>query len=114
VPYILSEAEETMRAMDACEPCSMGLHVRSVGPLASVGDVHGARRHLAEAGRIAGRWSGGPWHAAVAEARALVLRAEGAGADEVVALLSQAEAGYRTSGRAGDAVRCADALSALR
>ena len=111
VPGILSDAGEAMRALDVCEPCSMGLHLRSAGPLAALGDVRGASHHLEEAERIAGRWSGGPWHAAVAEARALVLRAQGSGTAEVDALFAQAQAGYRASGWASDAARCADATS---
>jgi len=114
VSSVIAAAEEALAAIDVCEPCSMAFHVGSVGALASVGDVAGAQRHLGEAERIAGRWSDGPWHAAVAEGRSRVIEAEGARPADVVALLTEAKGGYRSSGRLRDERRCAAAIAALR
>jgi DNA-binding SARP family transcriptional activator len=108
---VLDEAEDAMAAIDVCEPCSMAYHVESVAALTSLGDVAGAHRHLDEAERIANRWPGGPWHAAVAEGRSLVLRAEGGSRADVLELLTKAREGYRVSGRVRDEKRCTDAIA---
>ena len=66
-------------ASRVCDPCSMNFRIEAVRACARSGDLARARRHLAEAERITGLWQGGPWIAAVWEARAELRRAEGQG-----------------------------------
>jgi DNA-binding SARP family transcriptional activator len=111
---IVAAAEDEMTRQQVCEPCSMALHVGAVVALASVGDLTGAHRHLAEADRIAGRWPRGPWHGAVAENNARMLRTEGAPPAQVLALLETARAEYHACGRTADEARCEAEIASLR
>lgn len=110
---IIDEAEAAAAGVDVCDPCSMPFRVRAATACARAGDVDRARGHLAEAARIAQMWRGGPWHAAVAEARAAVRLAEGAGAGEAAGLLHEAADGFLAADRPRDAARCRAAATAL-
>ena len=101
---VVDEAERAL-ASGACQPCSIGFHVTASVTRAGAGDVPGAQQHLEKAERIAGMWQGGPWQAAVWEARARLRIAEG-DPDQGVALLKEAADLFTGSGRPLDAARC--------
>lgn len=103
---VLDEAEVALAAIRPCQPCSMSFHVGACIVSARDGQPDRAHRHLDAAARIAAMWEGGPWHAAVAEARAVLRQAEDAGRDEVRALLATAAEVFATAGRPRDAARC--------
>jgi DNA-binding SARP family transcriptional activator len=103
-------AERTLAdAARVCEPCSMNFRVRAATASAGAGDLRRARRHLADAERIAGLWQGGPWTAAVWEVRAALRAAEGE-PGQAAALLREAADEYARAGRRPDVDRCRRAL----
>ena len=77
----------------------------SVIALVEAGQLQEVDRRLADAERIAGMWHGGPWAAALWEARGVQRRAQG---HEVRALAAFDEAAsrYGELGRPRDAARC--------
>jgi tetratricopeptide (TPR) repeat protein len=92
-------------APHVCGPCSMTFRIETVRAYARAGDLLHARRHLAEADRIAGMWQGGPWRAAVWEAQAELRRAEGH-AQQAAALFAEAAEQFEQFHRLLDARRC--------
>ncbi len=88
-----------------CQPCSMGFRVASATALAELGELDQVGRRLDEAERIAGMWHGGPWAAAVWEARGSQRRAERNGA-RAVAAFEEAASRYAALGRPTDEARC--------
>jgi DNA-binding SARP family transcriptional activator len=88
-----------------CQPCSIGFHVTAAATRARGGNLAGAQHHLERAERIVGMWQGGPWQAAVWEARGILRLAEG-DARRGTALLNEAASLFATSGRPLDAARC--------
>jgi len=93
-----------------CDPCSIAFHVNAARACAGTHDLVRARRHLADAERIAGMWRGGPWTAAVWEARAAIRASEGYPA-QASALLQEAADEYARAGRKPDELRCREALT---
>ena len=102
---ILNRAERALTTAAVCQPCSIGLHVTAAVTRASSGNLAGARHHLERAERIAGMWQGGPWQAAVWEARGIVRLAEG-DRSQGIALLKEAASLFTNTGRPLDAARC--------
>ena len=102
---ILIEAERELMTTSACQPCSIGFYVTAVITSAKSGDFAKAHQHLERAERIAGMWQGGPWQAAVWEARGELRIAEGDRA-QGAALLSEAASVFVSAGRPLDAARC--------
>jgi hypothetical protein len=111
-------ASNTARAMEAiaqgdrllaeggvCRPCSMGFRVNSSIMLARAGELDSASRRLDEAERVAGMWQGGPWVAAVWEARGVLRHAQGH-TGQAAALLHEAAVRYGELGRPADQARC--------
>jgi DNA-binding SARP family transcriptional activator len=92
-------------ASRVCDPCSISFRVHAAAASARNGDLPRARRHLADAERISGMWQGGPWTAAVWEARAALRAAEGNPA-QAAALLHEAADAYAQAGRKPDEQRC--------
>lgn len=101
----VDEAERALFASDICQPCSIGFHVTAAMARARSGDLAGGRRHLDKAQRIAGMWQGGPWQAAVWEARGALRVAEG-DRPQGLALFREAADLFARSGRPLDAARC--------
>ena len=99
------EAERALAGQEVCEPCSMGLLVAAATALARAGDLDPAREHLDRAERIAGMWQGGPWIAAVWEARGTIREAEGE-PSQAAALFREAAGLFRREGRLLDERRC--------
>jgi DNA-binding SARP family transcriptional activator len=95
-----------------CRPCSMGFRVASSMVLARAGELDSATRRLDEAERLAGMWHGGPWVAAVWEARGVLRHAQGH-TDQASALLHEAAVRYGELGRPADQTRCQSRAAAL-
>lgn len=89
----------------ACQPCSMALRTASVIALVEAGQLHEVDRRLADAERIAGMWHGGPWAAALWEARGVQRRAQGHEA-RALAAFDEAATRYAELGRPRDEARC--------
>ena len=104
------QGDRSLAGPGACQPCSMGFRIASAIALAEAGELDQASRRLDEAERLAGMWNGGPWIAAVWEARAVQRRAQGQ-VEQAAALRREAAARYRELGRIGDEQRCLSALS---
>jgi DNA-binding SARP family transcriptional activator len=102
---VLNDAERALRGAAACQPCSIGYHITAATTLARSGDLANAREHLDKAERIAGMWQGGPWQAAVWEARGIIRIAEG-NRVQGHALLNEAADLFGNAGRPLDAARC--------
>jgi DNA-binding SARP family transcriptional activator len=102
---VLNDAERALRGATACQPCSIGYHVTAAITRARNGDLAKGGQHLDKAERIAGMWQGGPWQAAVWEARGVLRVAEG---DHVQgrALFNEAANLFANAGRPLDAARC--------
>lgn len=83
----------------------MGFRVASSIALAEAGDLDRASRRLDEAERLAGMWNGGPWVAAVWEARGVHRHAQG-NESQAAALFHEAAARYADLGRPRDQERC--------
>lgn len=102
---VVAAAEKAMAGLEICQPCSIGFRVAAARRLAEVKDLEAATLHLEAATRIAAMWPGGPWSAALREARALITRAEGREA-EASALLRESEVLYAQAGFLLHAARC--------
>jgi DNA-binding SARP family transcriptional activator len=89
----------------ACQPCSMALRTASAVALAQAGNLEQVDRRLNEAERIAGMWQGGPWAAALWEARGVQRQAQ-ANSIRALAAFSEAAARYEDLGRPLDQARC--------
>ena len=109
---VLEEAERTLHPKEVCGPCSIGFLVAATIAWADAGELARSRRCLTDAERLAGMWQGGPWQAAVWEARASIRRAEG-DARQAAALLKEAAGLFRESGRPRDEARCESAARRL-
>lgn len=109
---VVDQAEATLGEPDRCPFCDVMLAVPATIACADVGDLDGARRHLAIAETSAARWDGTTWGAAVLEARAHLVRAEGRH-EEFDAMLAEAARRFTASGHPLDARRCEVARSAV-
>ncbi len=108
---ILAEADSLVaHRKEVCRPCSIGLWVAAAVACARAGEVARSRFWLGHSERLAGMWSGGPWQAAVWEARAELRMAEG---DRVQAAALLREAGdlFAQCGRPLNEARCLAALA---
>ena len=90
----------------------MGFRVASTMALAEAGELARASRRLEETERLAGLWPGGPWQAAVWEARGVLRHAQGR-SEQASALLNEAADRYRELGRPAEEVRCHTRAAAL-
>jgi DNA-binding SARP family transcriptional activator len=96
-----------------CQPCSMGFRIASASALAEIGELEQVGRRLDEAERIAGMWHGGPWVAAVWEARGIQRRAEGSDVRAQLAF-EEAASRYAALGRPTDEMRCRERREPVR
>jgi len=97
--------ERVLAGADVCEQCSMSFRIAASTAFSRAGDVGRARRHLDEAARISEMWQGGPWPAAVHEARGNLELALGNPA-LAEAQFESAAALFERAGRPLDAARC--------
>jgi DNA-binding SARP family transcriptional activator len=88
-----------------CQPCSMGFRTAAAIALAEAGALEQVGRRLEEAERLAGMWNGGPWVAALWEARGVERRAQG-NEERALAAFSEAAARFGELGRPDDRARC--------
>jgi DNA-binding SARP family transcriptional activator/tetratricopeptide (TPR) repeat protein len=95
-----------------CPFCPTGYHVAAATACAGAGQLERGREFLKRAEFGAGRWPGGPWPAAVAEARAALLLAEGDQRNAAEALRRAAE-GYAANGQLLNERRAREALERL-
>jgi hypothetical protein len=102
---VLDQAERAISESQSCQPCSIGFHVTAAITRAQAGDLTGGQRHLEKAERIAGMWQGGPWEAAVWEARGTLRIAQG-DREQGLALLKEAADRFARVGHPLDAARC--------
>ncbi|MBT2515777.1 BTAD domain-containing putative transcriptional regulator [Arthrobacter sp. ISL-30] len=102
---IIERVDAALAGRSVCSPCSMGYHVAAATSYALAGRLDAARRRLATAEQLAGMWPGGPWHAALWEARGILRRAEGHD-DQANALFREAAASFAELGRHRDQLRC--------
>lgn len=89
----------------SCQPCSMAFRTASAIALAEAGELEQVDRRLNDAERIAGMWHGGPWAAALWEARGVQRKAQKNGV-RAVAAFAEAAARYEELGRPLDQERC--------
>lgn len=108
---VVGDAEVELARREVCEPCSMPFRVAATTASARAGDLDRAARYLEEAERLAGMWQGGPWLAAVWEARGEVRLAEDE-RDQAAALFREAAEGFARVGRTLDEARCRAAADA--
>ena len=102
---IIERADSAIAERGVCPPCSMGFQVAAATSFAMAGRIDAASRRLAKAEQVAGMWPGGPWHAALWEARGVLRLAEGLD-DQANALFREAGAAFGELGRRPDELRC--------
>ena len=102
---IIAEGDRALYGPGACQPCSMGFRTASAIALAESGEIDAVARRLDEAERLAGMWNGGPWVAAVWEARGVHRFAQGK-AERAIAALDEAATRFGELGRPLDQARC--------
>ncbi|MPV37409.1 BTAD domain-containing putative transcriptional regulator [Georgenia subflava] len=103
---VLAEAEAEIGELAMCEPCAMALRVAAARVCAQTRETARGRIYLADAERVSRMWTGGPWHAAVLEARAHLDHADGGDVAVVAGLLERAATGFEAAGRPREATRC--------
>jgi DNA-binding SARP family transcriptional activator len=101
----IREGDRLLADRGTCQPCSVSFRVASSIALAEAGELDQASRRLDEADRLVGMWNGGPWVAAVWEARGVHRRAQGS-LEQASALFHEAATRYAELGRPRDAERC--------
>ncbi len=102
---VVDQAMAALGTEDVCPFCSIMLAVPAAVACADVGDLDGARSHLALAETSAVLWQGTAWQAAIAEARAHLHRAEG-DAEAADRLLHEAAELFAAAGQPLDVDRC--------
>ena len=95
---VIDRAETLFDPRWVCQFCPTGYHVAAATACARAGELERARRFLERADQGASGWRGGPWPAAVAEARAELLIAEDDGRAAADCLRRAAE-GYAAAGQ---------------
>ena len=110
---LIERAETLFDPRWVCQFCPTGYHVAAATVCARAGQPERAREFLERAEQGAARWLGGPWPAAVAEARAELLLAEG---DEraAAAALRRAAEGYAAAGQLLSERRAREGWNACR
>ena len=101
----IEQGDRWLAERSMCQPCSMGFRIASSIALTELGEIESASRRLDEAERLAGMWNGGPWVAAVWEARGVQRRARG-NPEHAGALFHEAAARFGELGRVRDQARC--------
>lgn len=109
---LIERAEMLFDGRWVCKFCPTGYHVAAVSVCARAGELDRARDFLERAEHGASRWRGGPWRAALAEARAELLLAEGDRRAAGDALRRAVEC-YAAAGQALNERRAREALERL-
>ncbi|HEX9775200.1 MAG TPA: BTAD domain-containing putative transcriptional regulator [Actinomycetota bacterium] len=101
----LEQADQALYDTETCRPCSMGFRVAASIALARAGRLAEAKTRLDQAEAFAGMWRGGPWQAAVWEARGVLRNAEG-DEERAVAMFKEAAERFAEVRRPRDEARC--------
>jgi hypothetical protein len=107
---VVHEATQTTDEASACPYCDVMLAVPSAIACAEGGCLDDARRFLARAELSAALWKGTAWEAAMTEARASIVAAEGDDAG-AARLMQEAARLFETVGQPLDAARCREAVA---
>ena len=107
---LVDRAEALLDENPSCLFCPVDYYLAAATACAQVGDTTRAHAYLARVEATAGRWNGGPWAPAAAEARGAVLAADG---DKEAATQAVREAivGYATAGQRLNEARARRSLS---
>jgi len=108
---VARSVQEDLAGRDVCPPCSIGYLVSSAIAFARSSRPKEASDSLDQAERVAGMWQGGPWVAAVWEARAELRLAEGE-RRQAAALFQEAADAFARSGHRLAESRCRSAATA--
>jgi len=106
---VVDRAEELLDAEPECRFCPIDYWVTAASTCARAGDGERGREFLGRAERSAQLWAGGPWSAAIAEARGHLLRCEGDEERAAAEFLRAAE-GFAAAGQRLNAERARSAL----
>jgi len=109
---LIAEGDRALYGPGACQPCSMGFRTASAIALAEAGELDAVARRLDEVERLAGMWHGGPWVAAVWEARGVHRLAQGK-PDRALAALDEAATRFGDLTRPLDQARCRARMKAI-
>jgi tetratricopeptide (TPR) repeat protein len=112
VAQIIAEGDRSLYGPGACQPCSMGFRTASAIALAEAGELDAVARRLDEVERLAGMWNGGPWVAAVWEARGVHRLAQN-NPDRALAALDEAATRFGDLARPLDQARCRARMKAI-
>lgn len=112
VAEAIAEGDRSLYGVGACQPCSLGFRTASAIALAEAGEVAEVGRRLDEAERLAGMWNGGPWVAAVWEARGVQRYAQG-NSERALAALDEAATRFGELGRPLEQARCRTRMKAI-
>ena len=110
---LIERAETLFDPRWVCQFCPTGYNVAAATVCARAGQLERAGEFLERAEQGAGRWRGGPWPSAVAEARAELLLA-GGDPDTAADALRRAAEGYAAAGQLLNERRAREALERLR
>lgn len=109
VAETIREGDRMLSSGCNCQPCSMNFRTAAAVALAEAGEIEQVNRRLDEAERVAGMWNGGPWVAAVWEARGVQRRAERS-ENRAIAAFEEAATRFAALGRPIDEVRCRERM----
>jgi DNA-binding SARP family transcriptional activator len=101
----IMEGDRVLARPSTCQPCSMAFRTAAAIALAEAGELEHLGRRLDEAERLAGMWNGGPWVAALWEARGVHRRALG-DTGRAIAAWVEAAARFGDLGRPIERARC--------
>ena len=110
---LIERAETLFDPRWVCPFCPTGYYLAAATVSARAGQLERGYEFLKRAEHGAGHWPGGPWPAAVAEARAELLLADGEQPDAADALRRAAE-GYAAAGQLLNERRAREALERLQ
>jgi DNA-binding SARP family transcriptional activator len=105
------DGDRTLARPTTCQPCSMGFRAAAAIALSAANELDHVGRRLDEAERLAGMWNGGPWVAALWEARGVHRYAQGS-RDRANAAFGEAAARYGELRRPLDRARCEGRMQA--
>ena len=107
---LVEDGDSALSGTSICPSCSVGFRIAASIALARGRRLDQSRQRLEEAERVSGMWPGGPWHAAVWEARGVLRRAEG-NEDQARALFKEAADRFAEARRPRDEARCRAAIA---
>ena len=110
---LIERAETLFDPRWVCPFCPTGYHVAAATVCARAGQLERGHQFLKRAEQGAASWPGGPWPAALAQARAALLLAEGDQRSAADAMRRAVE-GYAAAGQLLNERRAREALERLR